>query len=573
MFNATLKRTLFLLLIATLVGLAGCSSPEEKRAEQLENALELSREGANEEALKILEALTLDYPNDAELLQAIGQIYGSEGDQTMAAFFLEQAHLQDPENVELLYQTYQSLEAAGQPSAESLEKLAALSPGTMSNELWMRLGAQRADSNETEAALEAYLKGVDPEEDPPSPETSAAIGQLFASLDNDAQATNWLEIAADSDSPSALTALFGLLQIQLSQKNWAEAEATVARLDKQFPGAVDASQWKQAREELERWRAAREEKKAKLAAAEKAKEKAAEEEAGDEIADTATPEPSGADGSDPEAAAEGGKAQVVSDLEAAEALANKPAEEAAEEESDASTDTAAPEDKAIAFNPAVAIEPAEPDLNLSVIFDEQQQAPDTSFSVEEAETPVTTEAVPSGEDGASLEAPAFWEAPPAIGLTERPKTLEELLADAETAERDRDYKSAIRKYWAAISIANNRAEVWNLLSRAYLIDGQLQNADTAALKAVRLAPKEVAYTLDFLRVAQRSRPPKEFLAQLETAYDRFPSSPEITLSLARAHERISEDDFVARNLYLRFIDIAPNHPLVPEAREAARRLR
>jgi hypothetical protein len=90
---------------------------------------------------------------------------------------------------------------------------------------------------------------------------------------------------------------------------------------------------------------------------------------------------------------------------------------------------------------------------------------------------------------------------------------------------------------------------------------------------VRLSPKEVAYTLDFLRVAQRSRPAKEFLAQLETAYDRFPSSPEITLSLARAHERISKDEFVARNLYLRFIDIAPNHPLVPEARQAAERLR
>jgi hypothetical protein len=60
---------------------------------------------------------------------------------------------------------------------------------------------------------------------------------------------------------------------------------------------------------------------------------------------------------------------------------------------------------------------------------------------------------------------------------------------------------------------------------------------------------------------------------LETAFDRFPASPEITLSLARAYERISRETRIARNLYQRFIDIAPNHPLVPEARDAVARLR
>jgi tetratricopeptide (TPR) repeat protein len=105
------------------------------------------------------------------------------------------------------------------------------------------------------------------------------------------------------------------------------------------------------------------------------------------------------------------------------------------------------------------------------------------------------------------------------------------------------------------------------------VDGQLNNAETAALEAVRLSPGEVAYTLDYLRVTQRSKNPEDFFSELETAYDRFPASPEITLSLARAHERISQDNVTARNLYLRFIDIAPNHPLIPEARDAVARLR
>ncbi|PXA04580.1 hypothetical protein DDZ13_05235 [Coraliomargarita sinensis] len=576
MFNATLKRILFILLIATMAGLAGCSSPEEKRAQQINQALELSSQGNNAEALQILESLTEQYPNDAEILQAIGGIYTSEDDHTMASFYLEQAHLQNPEDVELLYQAYQSLEAAGQPSGQSLEKLAKLSPETMSDELWVSLGAYRAGNNQTEAALDAYLKGVNPEKKEPAPETAAAIGQLFARLGNNAQAAEWLEIAADNDAPSALTALFGLLQIQLSQKEWAQAEATIARLNKQFPGAVEASQWKQASDELKRWRAAQEKMKAELAAAEEAKKKADEAEKEDEVVEVANADSEAPEQTEGAASTEettdSGKAQVIADLESAEALANKPAEEAepggqAGPDPTAVAEETPDEAKTIAFDPNIAIQPADPDFDISVSFDEQASAPETSFSTEPGADIATAEAIEPAEPIDPVEAT------PTIRPAEQPKTLEELLAEAEAAEVDRDYKSAIRKYWAAISIANNRADVWNLLSRAYLIDGQLQNADTAALEAVRLKPKEVAYTLDFLRVAQRSRPAKEFLAQLETAYDRFPSSPEITLSLARAHERISKDKFVARNLYLRFIDIAPNHPLVPEARQAAARLR
>jgi len=555
MLNATIKRLLILLFIATLAGLAGCTSPEEKRARQIESALELYREGNNAEALRILEELSSEYPNDTEILHSIGRIYSSQSDYSTAAFFLEQAHLQEPDDVELLFETYQALEAAGQPSGLMLEKIAALSPETMTDALWIALGRHRSGNNQTEAALDAYLKGVNPEKQKPDPETATDIGQLFAKLGNMPQAVNWLEIAVDNDDPSTLTALFALLEIQLRQKHWADAESTIERLNKQFPGALEASQWKQASDELKRWRAAQEEMKAKLAAAEAAKR--AEEEAAKKAAEAAATEitETTSEATGPNE----GKAQVIADLQAAEAIANTPAEEALPDTDSPEAENIPDESKSITFDPNIAIEPADPDLSFTVTFDQEDNAPETNFSIENVDASTTLAA----------EEPTV----PAIRPAEQPKTLEELLMDAETAEIERDFKSAIRKYWAAISIANNRADVWNLLSRAYLVDGQLQNAETAALEAVRLKPKEVAYTLDYLRVAQRSRPPEEFLAQLETAYDRFPTNPELTLSLARAHERISKDAFVARNLYLRFVDIAPNHPLVPEARAAASRLR
>jgi len=573
MLKANFKRVFFITLFTTLTLLVGCSSPEEKKAAQIKDALALATEGSSAEALKILEDLTAQYPNDIEILNSIGQIYAAQGDATMAAFYLEQAYLQSPDDTELLFQAYQSLEAAKQPSGHLLEKLAEKAPEAMTPELWIRLGQIRQAENKLQPALDAYLKGVDPDKKKPRPETAAAIGQLFAKVGNLPQAERWLEIAADNDDPNALTALFGLLEINLRQKNWTGAEATIAQLDKQFPGAVEASPRQQARQELIRWRKAQDEMKVQLAKAEAEKKAAEAKVAAIAAANTETTQTSN-DSDDSETAATEGKAQIIADLEAAEAMADAPAIEIeVAEETDITLveDNAADEGsgKAITFDPSIAIEPADPEITFEVSYDQAPSAEETTYAVE---TTAPTEPAPTQEievfpsiDNEPVLAP--------VRPSERPRTIEELMADAETATLDRDYKSAIRKYWAAISIANNRADIWNLLGRAYLIDGQLNNAETSTLEAVRLEPRQVAYTLDYLRVAQRSKAPADFLAELETAYARFPTSPEITLSLARGHERISKDHPTARNLYLRFIDIAPKHPLIPEAHAAVARLR
>ncbi len=573
MLKANFKSVFFITLVSTFIWLVGCSSPEEKKAAQIKDALSLSQEGSNAEALKILEELAAQYPNDLEILDSMGRVYSAQGDATMAAFFMEQAYLQAPDDTELLFQTYQSLEAAKQPAGHLLEKLSTQAPEAMTSELWIRLGQVRQAENKVQPALDAYLKGVDPDNTKPSPETAAAIGQLYVKVGNLPQAETWLEMAADNDDPNALTALFGLLEINLREKDWAGAEEVIAQLDTQFPGAVEASQWQQARQELVKWRKAQDEMKAKLARA-AAEKKAAEAKAAAEAAAMASNNSEETDNSESTETTEAteGKAQVIADLEAAEAMADTPALEIETADvvivEDNSEPAASEEDsgKTITFDPSIAIEPADPEITFEVSYDQAPIAEETSYAVDKtltAEQGATVEALPPTE----VETPTA-----AVRPSERPRTVEELLADAETAELDRDFKSAIRKYWAAISIANNRAEIWNLLSRAYLVDGQLNNAETSALEAVRLEPREVAYTLDYLRVAQRTKEPAAFLRELETAYDRFPSSPEITLSLARAHERISKQTATARNLYLRFIDIAPNHPLVPEARAAATRL-
>ena len=505
----------------------------------------------------MLEELATQYPDDIVILKSIGLIYKADGDAGMASLFLEQAYLQSPDDTELLFQTYQSLDAAKQPASHLLEKLAERAPEAMTPELWTRLGQARQAANQVQPALDAFLKGVDPDKAKPAPESAAAIGQLFVKVGNLPQAESWLKMAADSDDPNALTALFDLLEINLRQNNWADAEATIAQLDTQFPGAVEASQWQQARQELVRWRESQEEMKATLAKAQ-ANKKAIETEARAATVEIETSQvvKSDEDSGGSETVITEDKAQIIADMEAAEAMADAPAIEIAEEADDLIEDN-----KSIASDPSITLDTTGPETTTEVDYSQVATVEETA--VEQAPTPIV-EAFPTSEAEPTIVT---------LPISSPPQTVEELMADAETATLDRDFKSAIRKYWTAISIANNRAEVWNLLSRAYLVDGQLNNAETTALEAVRLEPRRVAYTLDYLRVAQRSLAPEDFLAELETAYARFPVSPEITLSIARGHELISQDRSAARNLYLRFIDIAPNHPLIPQAQNAVARLR
>jgi tetratricopeptide (TPR) repeat protein len=229
---------------------------------------------------------------------------------------------------------------------------------------------------------------------------------------------------------------------------------------------------------------------------------------------------------------------------------------------------AASSERPIAYDPSIAIEPAEPELTFGVTYDQQDEGATIDYSVGASDLNDTIAADAVIETGSATPDPSST-----IRPTPTPRSLDHLLADAESASMEHDYKQAIQLYWQALGRANNRADIWNQLSLAYRLDGQTKNAETTALEATRLAPEEITYTLDYLRVIQRTKKPEDFLAELETAYDRFPRSPEIALSLARGFERISGNNSTAIVLYERFIALAPNHPLRTEAETSISRLR
>lgn len=627
---ATFKRHFLIPFLLTALFLPSCTDPGERRSQQLEEAEKLRETGDYGEALEILESLAGEFPNDALILRQMGLTYSEQGDPTMAAFFLGEALRQNPDDDGLLLETHKALEKAGQTddATEKLRELSRRAPAKMTPELWRRLGARLADRNEHRSALEAYLNAVNPDEKKPAPETAAAIGELFLSLGNNAQARQWLETAAEAEDPNALPALLNLLEVHLREENWKAAENTVVRLEERFPGALETSEWASARPELERWRSSRDQLRKRLAA--RAADETEEEpeggqaddpesgpESGPETAESPGPGGERADAADdrevppeetdtgrdpgqklagdpgrpiqgsiPPVAGRSKKSAAAGGLEDPAAFARRPAVERGEsvggEQEDAGEERPGEETGEtpggrIASDPSIDVRPADP--GFEVTFNEQETGASVQYSVGNSDAPRETNGDATAAPGA-----AAPEAGPSAGTPdgenrtaernrrERPDP-ETLLERARQAESDRDYERAIRLYWRALGQDNGRAGIWNRLSRAYLAAGEERNAETAALEAIRLEPAEIEHTLDYLRVIQRSKPPEDFIAEVETAHDRFPRSPEITLTLARVRERLENDGAAARTLYRQFLDLAPNHPLRGEAENALARLR
>ena len=618
--NANLNRPFSHVLLALAICFAACSKPPASKEDRIEEALALSAEGQHASAIAALEAIGTEFPNDPSVLGAIGDVYTADKDYSMASWYLEQAHVQNPQSAETLLKAYHAVEAANQPSETLLSKLADTYPELLTPELWIRRAQQLQSAGDPNAALKAYLKGVDTNNEAAiSTNVALEIGNLYQQQGNASQARRWFRLAGSRSASQSESALLKLVDMDRNLADWTSLEDTLDQLTKRFPTSANNPRVRDARSAIARARAAEAEAQ-RQAEATAASISEAENKSGESTEDRQA------------ARGTSGKAQVIDDIRIAERIAETPAV-------DPSADLGR---NAITFNPNILIEPADPAVPFSVEFDQAATAPPTSVRVERtppsrvsapAPAPqVTTVRQPtplfrspssatvsnSPTTSNPIAAPALriTEVPPgsrpsitinrALGTTpssnsfkptndirtqsatdiraqrptapitrsqDRPATFDELVDEAESERQQQNFKSAIRKYWAAIGIDNRRSDVWNRLSRTYLADNQLENAQTSALEAVRLSPGEVAYTLDYLRVTQRAKAPSQFMRELETAHDRFPNNPEITLSLARAHERISRAPVTARNYYERFIQMAPNHPLIPEAELALSRLR
>jgi tetratricopeptide (TPR) repeat protein len=122
------------------------------------------------------------------------------------------------------------------------------------------------------------------------------------------------------------------------------------------------------------------------------------------------------------------------------------------------------------------------------------------------------------------------------------------------------YPDAIRLAWDAINRKSDEPASWFLLSYAYLKHGQYLNAETAALEAKRINPKNKTILMHYLAVTQKSQSPARFHDEVIKAYRDYPGEPELILALARSYARIRNDLNNSAAMYRKYLERAPEGP-------------
>jgi tetratricopeptide (TPR) repeat protein len=516
----------------------------------LQQAIEQRVQGNTEAALQRLEKLAAQNPDDLRVLIEMGRAYADQGDAATAAFFLAEAAKQNPTDTELLIEAYQAQLAAGDTAraTELVLKMEEFAPEALGPDEWQLVGAARADENRARSALEAYLRSVRLNDGQADSETALEIGRLFIQVENYPQAERWLRKAAE-DEITELPARFALMEVYFNQAAWGQAEQEMEALDERFPGAIEGSQWAEARSELERWKTARAEA-ARVAAEQIASIQLPTQEATPEATEGETVAAEGEQAATDTAVATTPPTstdRTEASAEAEPTTTHPPSIKLAGLNEDTTVETATADDAAeepttLTLDPTIAIEPTDPmEGGLTVTFD---GAGADSIIFESDPT-----AIPSP-------------APVTLSLPER---AQQAAADGNTAE-------SIRLYWRALGETPDDPSLWQRLSDVYLIEGQLRNAETTILEAIRLAPQSTGLALQHLRIQQRLLDPQSFVRAVEQAAERFPRSADISLSLARAYDRVLNDSVAAQRQYRRFIDLDPNHPFRDEAEAALSRL-
>ena len=148
----------------------------------------------------------------------------------------------------------------------------------------------------------------------------------------------------------------------------------------------------------------------------------------------------------------------------------------------------------------------------------------------------------------------------------------DLVSQARSLRADGSITEAIHHYKRALVLNDSQPEVWAELSEAYLETGNDRWAQATASEAVRREVDNPKWILQFLRAAQRTMESDRLVAEMETAYRRFPENPEVILVLARAFAG-GGNERNARLLYYKFLRLVPDdHPNRISVQEELRRI-
>ena len=236
----------YFLLLFSLWGCSSSAQKQQKEVEKREATITKTIEQANqllatkqhEEVLQLLETLSQKYPNDPNILEALGFVHVEEGDSALAAFYFEQTARIDPSRSRLyLYAAEAYLKSEESASAiKAYEEYLIASPEDRSAK--KTLSRLHMKLKHPKLAVETYQSALDGAN--VSGEECVEMGGFFEEWNKLSEAKKWYQWALEKKDSAVEKALLGLLSIEMKiRKNWKEIEGLLNRLKTGFPQNIE----------------------------------------------------------------------------------------------------------------------------------------------------------------------------------------------------------------------------------------------------------------------------------------------------------------------------------------------
>ncbi|MEM8550058.1 MAG: tetratricopeptide repeat protein [Verrucomicrobiota bacterium] len=505
--------------------MAGCAEKdpeaEKQRIEaevqaQLEQAEELLFGGQTGQAIAILEALDLEYPNRYDVIEQLAYAYNDLPDPVMAAMYFDQAYTLDPSRKEIALFAARAHEAGGnsQGAIEAYELYLEAEP--LDAAIWRALATTYQEDGQLRPALEAWQRAFNSGKLKPTVQEAVMLGDLYYSLGILPQAEQWWNYALklpDADGAHA-NAKVGQLRLALASEDWAQAEELANAIGEQKLAEAGLGGVPGQLAELR--------------------------EATSGI--TVPPPPQVVSADELGNVTEGGapapdKLGVTEEEIVEEELTEEAVVVPIEPEATAPAETET-EEVVVAV-----VESTNADTTkLAVIVEEEEDVPPVPLAETEAEVPPPPPPPPLPTTLYGLGVLALENGQAEEGI----RLLQRSLADEDP----------------------NNPQAYYELSRAYFDLGQWRQAQLYATEATRREPANLNYMFQYLRVIQRTMSSQQVMNELIRAQELFPTSPDIALALARGYDFIDQNPRNAMIMYETYLELAPaDHPKRAEIEE------
>lgn len=525
----------FALFGILLLLLVGCDRTEKRFQQALETAKSAYESGSYPVVISSLDPYLTVFPENLEIKTLVGLSHVRSGNPFEGAVLLERAYRSDPDLLHFAKEAGQAFQEVG--ASESAIEAYRLYLDIFSNDAQVKLSLAElilADGRRSEA-LGLMLEAEKEAPQSIRPVHSLTLGELFLNQGNPVQARRYFSRLEDSEDFSvSVPAQLSLIRIDAGEANWPAVEKRIAKMDAQLPGSFDSSDLAPLRQQLDSWNAAKAAMEAERLKQEEAAALAQAELEAQALAQAQIPEdpePTDTSTEDPEPTPSDDAVAAVADPEAP-----------------TTQETVDPE----------TVDNETTEIASTDVSDSEVQNDTTGLSDAEL---LATNFSPAGEENSETipDAPS----PEVTELT----PFQLAMARGNAALEIEDPESAIDAFYDAQSYEPENADVWQRLADAYQIQNEGRKAEIALLEAMRHAPDDVQLRIRFLRFVQTLGDPAKLMRAIQEAKERFPDDAQITLLLARAYERIEQNDRIARFYYNQFLQLAPNDPQVPAVRQ------